>query len=545
MDKMRYTPEEIQNLRHKGVVDEDIQEFEQNGYSYSELEKNIDVHGAERGVKLSKRKIKKQKEKQMEDEEQSRYTASYKNILWIDDRDDSDSSTDKLGWMKTYLKNPEDIMQIEQEDSFFEAVKKIIAPSKYDLVIFDINLKKCFAGVHRDEDERDLENAFMKYHLHFRYSDVSSEEGQKTAGIYLYWLLLSTGYPIERMLVYTGNHTGSKDNPTTKSFLGKANEMMPVINFKNGTILRQKADKDLDIDSYFSREKHQYYRIRRLIFQACEYWKKQLKDKAPENISFNAIYYNKGTYILTDIFVDMLEHIQMLFPVTAPQEPEKVYYQAMQTISSLHEESAKISNLDSHLKFKKYHSCIRNFRNWTAHNKFKAKNNQRILDGEQFALLFCITLRTYFKNEFDSDLSDLLEYEKIYGFTSISPEMDKNELRTCFLHIWFDAYKAIGEMISSPNINNLVREWGRRCLNMPNALLFLPIWSEEISMELRHNPSLKGKSVSLTYEISDKTCQDLIDEAQKKEINSIFMRYCYEWLISYIQVHKEVESITA
>ena len=65
-------------------------------------------------------------------------------------------------------------------------------------------------------------------------------------------------------------------------------------NWKGGAS-RFRGDDFEDVKKkYYSGKKNKYYRIRRLVFQACEYWKQQLNDKNPEEIPFNRIYYKKN-----------------------------------------------------------------------------------------------------------------------------------------------------------------------------------------------------------------------------------------------------------
>lgn len=102
--------------------------------------------------------------------------------------------------MRVYCKKDNICAQIDQVDSFFDAVDKIVQNStQYDLVIFDINLENCFDGVVIDQTKRDkIKNVFNDYHIGLKEGGVVTFEElgkrKKIAGYYLFRLLLAVGY---------------------------------------------------------------------------------------------------------------------------------------------------------------------------------------------------------------------------------------------------------------------------------------------------------------------------------------------------------------
>ena len=344
-----------------------------------------------------------------QNKEKEKFGISYKNILWIDDKDNNEGACEQIDWLKHWLSTDSDCMGIDLAETIWEAVNKIQNCNQYDLVIFDMNLQNGFDD--KKENSKNIENIFKERNIDFHYNDV--QKNPETAGIYLYLLLLSYGYPIDRMLIYTGN--------STTASLDNVKEKLSYFNF-NKNIMQIKAEHSLDLENtYFTGEKNSYYRVRRLVFQACDYWKKNIPET--EDIKFNQLYFkNKESQrIEKESFIDMLDRTEMLFPVVKPVEYEKVYYQALQVATMYHEESAKIGILNEYKELKKFHSVSRYFRNFSAHSKFRNK----IISADEFALIFCITLRTYFD---DTDFSDeLLPYEKNYFGDAQQPKINGNK----------------------------------------------------------------------------------------------------------------------
>jgi hypothetical protein len=485
-------------------------------------------------------------------------TEGFKDILFIDDADDGNANVASLEDEQSSDMNDENSYDekfiadyfsegkefVELEKSFYRACKKIIESSdKYNLVVFDLNLKK---GIRKnDAENKELYRLFKERNIKFKRNeknskgltknkkneeDVKIEEIVETAGIYLYMLLQSQGYPAERMIILTGNKTEGLEDGFQYFDLGN------IIKEKNYKInldeeyYKYKADETNSSNSY--------YRIRRLVLHACCYWEKHLKSMEDSDITFNKLYFSKGEKISKDSFVQMLERIKMLFPVTKPAEPEKVYYQAMQVAAMYHEESAKHYKISDECEYKKYHSCIRNFRNWSAHNKLEDKE----LKAEQFALLLCIALRTYFDEEISDDKKNKNEkysfsdklfcYETSYGFKKSEEQFAHDKLAKMKDWLW-EIWRATTEETDRDdkndkndapvkNIDTQIRNYGQKNVKMKTCHIFMPIWSYNRNVDKKREET--SSVITYTYKLESSDMQPV------GSIDSVFMSYCYEWI---------------
>ena len=351
----------------------------------------------------------------------------YKDILWIDDIDNNDGDVadlededekDIASYSDDMLSDEDKESLIEQDKSLrpyaqrIKLCRKMLSACheindyyrKYNLVIFDMNMTK--GWLNRSDDIGKISEILLKNKMNGYKHEKEEDE---IAGIYLYLLLLNKGYPADRMVIYTGNSTDSL----------KSN--FPYLKLDN--IVRYKGnDEDtLCLETNYYPE-NSYYRIRRLVLQACDYWKAEIASKKDEEIPFNQIYFSKDTDKQNSMenFQELLERIEMMFPVIPPSSPEKVYYQAARILCEYHEESAKIQDIDYSIY--PLHAVCRNFRNWSSHNKF----NNPEMSADIFALLFCIALRTYFdfliyydkdkKEKISEFNNELFYYESNYGY---------------------------------------------------------------------------------------------------------------------------------
>ena len=343
----------------------------------------------------------------------------YKDILWIDDIDNNDGYVADLEdedeedislYSDEMLSDEDKESLIKQDDSLspyaqrIKLCRKMLSACheindyyrKYNLVIFDMNMTK--GWLNRSDDIGKISEILLKNKMNGYKHEKEEDE---IAGIYLYLLLLNKGYPADRMVIYTGNSTDSL----------KSN--FPYLKLDN--IVRYKGnDEDtLCLETNYYPE-NSYYRIRRLVLQACDYWKAEIASKKDEEIPFNQIYFSKDTDKQNSMenFQELLERIEMMFPVIPPSSPEKVYYQAARILCEYHEESAKIQVVNYNIY--PLHAVCRNFRNWSSHNRLKKAE----MPPNIFALIFCIALRTYFDekqliNEFSKER---FYYEKNYGY---------------------------------------------------------------------------------------------------------------------------------
>lgn len=336
----------------------------------------------------------------------------YKDILWIDDMDSNDSTTadlmaEKGKTLEEINKNPEKekkfisadenlqkyIDMIQLSTTMKDAVDEIENNyNNYNLVIFDMNMNRGWAN--KEQDVEYINGIFKSQNI------KSFDNNDKIAGIYLYLFLLKKGYPANRMIIYTGNAKSTGEILNDNLYL----------DFKG--LIKDKNDRIKLAQNYYPKDG--YYRIRRLVLQACDYWKAEIASKKDEEIPFNQIYFSKDTDKQNnrENFQELLERIEMMFPVIPPSSPEKVYYQAARILCEYHEESAKIQVVNYNIY--PLHAVCRNFRNWSSHNRLKKAE----MPPNIFALIFCIALRTYFDekqliNEFSKER---FYYEKNYGY---------------------------------------------------------------------------------------------------------------------------------
>lgn len=354
------------------------------------------------------------------DNEIKEYDSHYSDILWIDDMDASQASLynfrkDKNGPQKTkidFLKNwmPDSYLYIDLIEKMSEAISIITENcSKYNLVIFDMDMRRGF------NDQKKIREDFSKYHIMCTdEKDISGNDVMsKIAGVYLYLLLLTMGYPADRMIIYTGNLNEDLDK-----YLKKYSN---ILVFNENIIIEKDQEHKIDIETYYqevnNKTKNSYYRIRRLVQQGCHYWKKKLENIENEkNIAFNKIYFpgnNNINRISTENFLELLDRIEMMFPVVPPKFPEQLYYQTARILCEYHENNAAIKKLNNYEDLYTFHLVCRSFRNWSSHNKFaKAEMTAGI-----FAVIFCIALRTYFDEKQNEDhhfVPELKYYEEIY-----------------------------------------------------------------------------------------------------------------------------------
>lgn len=364
----------------------------------------------------------------------------YKNILWIDDCDDNNAGNIERDDLEEELKG------IDRDDTeiigdylgnicsdvnlikeFIPAIEELGKNCfQYDLVIFDMNMQQGMERNSFDEIKKSLE----KNRVNVREKDW--DEFCSNAGIYLYLYLLNKGYPNNRMVIMTGNGMNSPRKRLQEA----------CICVDNSNLVEKRGGK-IEGDSNWINQYYDdnYYLIRRMVFKACEYWKNELVKVTDEKIAFNEIYHKSNSGIERESFINMLARLELLFPVVKPNDTEIIYYQALQVLTMFHEESAKIQRLDKYPKVKKYHQSVRNFRNWSAHNKMiQSKINDYI-----FIFLFCVTLRTYFEpinNKTKEQMNkgtkffDLYEKDVLNRLLNNCETLDYSKYERCYRADW-------------------------------------------------------------------------------------------------------------
>ncbi len=326
---------------------------------------------------------------------------NYKYIVWVDDFDNNNVLLDSMPMDEEWdfddvngdvhlsdIKNTFDekyISHVQLIIDIPDALKYIDKNiNKIQCVILDVNLNKTLNSEQKKQVQLLCENKGV----------LTGEDIGYCGGYYIYLYLLKSGFPTDKICMFTGNK--GIDNLTGKWEIKFENAGI----FPPRSIIRSDKEKlNFWLNNLFCNE---YYRSRLVVYIACEYWKNfLLKRCKTEDIEFNKIYYEVETAYLIEknSFIEMLERIERLFPVLKPESEKTLYCQALQMLTIFHEESAKIENLDKskekYSEIRKYHQAVRNFRNWAAHNQFATNE----IDTEIFLYIFIVTLRTYFGTE--------------------------------------------------------------------------------------------------------------------------------------------------
>ena len=476
---------------------------------------------------------------------------SYKNILWIEDGntneaevfdlevetldDEQESPPSEL--CKEFFKEPEQVKQV----NFFNAIKEEIQNfEEYDLIVFDVNMDNDDT-VAKNYDEIIEILKKSKITPKYRSSEPKISEFSKRAGTYLYFFYLQKEYPASRMAVLTGN---TKDYCTLENKeISCSSDISPVlpVNILEKDEIKRKLDW---IDKFYSGN-NSYYFVRRLVFQACEYWKGQLKNK---EISFNKLYFgdnaeNQG--ISANEFTEKLDTLKFMMPVSRPSNPEKIYYQIIQNLCAFHEGRVDITKINKYPDLKKYHCCMRNFRNWSSHNKLVKKK----LKKEEFLIMFCIALRTYFDGttEQPNFNEELYDYEKICNLKN-SEEIDFSELEKTLETYFCETADNIKDYETTTDGSNLyldfdkmVREYSKKPdAKMSMKYVFLPIWNDEKLLiaeetdntEYSHQNQeisiIRTKKVKCAF--NNECFEKLRKKSKENNADGIFMKYCVRFL---------------
>lgn len=93
---------------------------------------------------------------------------------------------------------------------------------------------------------------------------------------------------------------------------------------------------------------------------------------------------------------------------------------------------------------RKFHQSVRNFRNWSAHNKFKENS----IDGCLFTYIFCIALRTYFADidkQFSVEIEAHEVYEKDYFTKEKVSQIDLKNFKDKYRENWKRHFEKVKE----------------------------------------------------------------------------------------------------
>ena len=135
---------------------------------------------------------------------------------------------------------PDSYLYIDLIKDMSEAISIITENcSKYNLVIFDMDMNKGF------KDHQKIREDFGKYHIMCTDEKDKSDKDvmTKIAGVYLYLLLLTMGYPADRMIIYTGNL--NEDLNTYLKMYSK------ILVFNENIIIEKDQEHKIDIETYY------------------------------------------------------------------------------------------------------------------------------------------------------------------------------------------------------------------------------------------------------------------------------------------------------
>lgn len=470
--------------------------------------------------------------------------SGYKHIVWVDDFDNKNISLSSIPsdeeWdLEDDIGCPGENHRKDVEDNFGDCSDQVQLITsipqmvdyidnnleKCDCIVLDVNLRKSL----NDEQRKSVSESCKRKGIR-----TDRDLGQH-GGYYLYLYLLKSGFPADNICMFTGNK--GEDNTT-----GLWERRFREAGMYPPESINRNEPKELQkwIHQIYGKE---YYRIRLLVYQACEYWKGELAKLPSEEIAFNRIYHadKNGFRVEACSFIDMLDRVEMLFPLTQPSNCNRLYYQALQAVAMFHEESAELKALDKakYSDIRKYHCSVRNFRNWSAHNQFSGDE----MDGRLFAYLFCVALRTYFGKcdgqfsvEPGNNSSVYSAYEKEY-FENVEGgvfefEAFREKYRNAF-HRHMEKVKNYGDKkIKSweyKDFNSLLMASGRCRVSGGTKMLFsdilLSITDDWIIQEDKKEDYSRNE-LKYTYSCSYKWREDKLDWDDVKR-EDFFRAYAY------------------
>ena len=185
-----------------------------------------------------------------------------------------------------------------------------------------------------------------------------------------------------------------------------------------------------------------------------------------------------------------------------------------------HEESADIKKLHNSPAIKKYHQSVRNFRNWSAHNKFEKVE----IEAGLFMCIFCMALRTYFTNK-DEDMSYETDFHEF-----IKAKTDNIRKQFCifenkYIENWNRHFQKICNKdkngLLCNDIDELLRTSGNcenKDMKLEDSLLNL---LDKLKRELGTTSQHDKKQNILNYEITYKwNTENIQEKYEQNELNS-------------------------
>ena len=221
----------------------------------------------------------------------------------------------------------------------------------------------------------------------------------------------------------------------------------------------------------------------------------------------------------------------MMFPVIQPASPEKVYYQAARILCEYHEDKANIGLiLKNSPNIYPFHVVCRNFRNWSSHNKFENAE----MPAKIFALLFCITLHTYFdtKQENEKIFDNLFDYEKIYFISkgNLNIEDEQIEKKRQYIKKGINLLNILEPKNKKYKFSypELTWRWGRNPDNKDVNItdILLPILLQNWYFGFETN--LLDIENNIAIKLFEDTQQKLTEDKSKNEFTDLIFQEAYE-----------------
>lgn len=341
-------------------------------------------------------------------------------ILWIEDFDNGRSEVRKKpGTEKKTFENELFIFeeryrnQVALKRNFYEGLQYIFEHhGEFDCVILDIDMRKNFGSINRNDDiwKKFLELVDIPETIKeengkmvgYVKEKTTVEHLQENAGYYLVILLLTMGFPKERILMFTAygsqNHTDSRVEPWIKKF--KQASLFPPIVIDKGYKREKDVHKELNKELMLKYKADSYYQLRMLVFEMANLVEESYKDL--DTNDFNCNVQKKEKHLLPEMVIELYKNMANAFFIYEPNESnlQEFLYQTMKQFSEPFE--AEFTQNDSEFRIAKL------FRNWSSHSRF--------LEGEKmcpeyFVFLFLLESTLYIGKKF-LNKDDLLKILK-------------------------------------------------------------------------------------------------------------------------------------
>lgn len=319
-------------------------------------------------------------------------SANYKSILWVEDN---------------IPKNFNNEYDVEEIKRIFGNHMKYIRPyngvldalryigdniGQFDIAVLDINLEEGGA------DDEVVKNNINELLENAKIIPRKPEE----LGFSIFQYLLILGFPIDRIIFRTAYKDTNQGN--YKAFENANFEMPPEFDKTSDDNLRNM------ISELYSND-NSYFKVRKIVFEAVEYWLSEKESKDDNNEKFK-ISKSESNRILNDVKTQL-----PLRPAKSMKKGDKTYREYHAVLAAL------AAPFEADINFKNpYQQVMKLLRNWTFHGKFSDPDD---LSERIFLLLFLTAMRALFSPYIGKD-ETCFEYEKeAFDFLENNKENNK------------------------------------------------------------------------------------------------------------------------